>query len=574
MSNRTKILFAAAYVLHVLWIILLASVPPVSRDALTHHLAVPKLWVEGGGIHERPDILFSYYPQLLDVLYMAPVALGNDIAAKYLHFAFALLTALLIFLFVRRRLGPSWAALSGLLFLTLPLIVKLSVTVYVDLGLIFFTTAALFSAVIWLEETDRTRWLVIAAICSGLALGTKYNALVSFLVLGLLLPFFYLVRFRRDNPHAEQLNAVKFGALFVAISLLVFSPWLIRNYGLTGNPVYPLAQGVFAGQAKQLPSTDEATDALQHARAAIREQAGKGEKPLGPLLTRRLVHEESLAYTLLIPLRVFFEGEDDNPKYFDGRLNPFLLLLPLALLVLGRRAGPGNAEVPMFSAYAVLMILLVFLVIDMRQRWIATVVPPLVVLATYGLRAVHEELSRRLVSVAWANSVTGLIIAVCFVPNLLYAHGLFGKIDPVPYATGRVDYATYVQTHRPEYSAIMLANQLVPEGQKVLGLYLGNRRYYFEADAVAVNDVFTSIAERSVSGGGIADRLAELGYSHIVVHEGLFRQWLGSTDERTASRVNEFVGERLQELLVEGGFGLYAIVPPAPPDPAPASAIL
>ena len=29
-----------------------------------------------------------------------PVALGHDIAAKYLHFAFALLTALLIFFFI------------------------------------------------------------------------------------------------------------------------------------------------------------------------------------------------------------------------------------------------------------------------------------------------------------------------------------------------------------------------------------------------------------------------------------------------------------------------------------------
>ena len=79
---------------------------------------------------------------------------------------------------------------------------------------------------------------------------------------------------------------------------------------------------------------------------------------------------------------------------------------------------------------------------------------------------------------------------------------------------------------------------------------------------------------QSVSGGGIADRLAELGYSHIVVHSGLFRQWLASTDEQTASRVNAFVSEYLQQRLVEGGFGLYEIVPPAPPEPMPASAIL
>jgi 4-amino-4-deoxy-L-arabinose transferase-like glycosyltransferase len=371
-----------------------------------------------------------------------------------------------------------------------PLIVKLSVTVYVDLGLIFFTTATLFSAAIWLEDTGKTRWLVLAAVCSGLALGTKYNALVSFLVLSLLLPFFYLFRLRRDNAQAEQLNAVKLGVLFVAISLLVFSPWLIRNYSLTGNPLYPLAQGVFAAREELPSSPDQATDAETHARAATRDQARKGGKPLGPLLMRRLVHEESFAYTLLIPLRIFFEGEDDNPKYFDGRLNPFLLLLPLALLVLARRTEGRQGELPLFGAYAVLMILLVFLLMDMRLRWIATVIPPLVVLATYGLWAIQQQLAKRLASTGKAYVATGLIVAAYFVPNLLYAHALFGKIDPVPYVTGRVDYATYVRTYRPEYAAIELANHVVAPGMKVLLLFRrrhrGERGLYEYRGAVCI----------------------------------------------------------------------------------------
>ena len=50
MSFKIKSFYVVAYVLHVAWIIVLASVPPVSRDALTHHLAVPKIWVEQGGL--------------------------------------------------------------------------------------------------------------------------------------------------------------------------------------------------------------------------------------------------------------------------------------------------------------------------------------------------------------------------------------------------------------------------------------------------------------------------------------------------------------------------------------------
>jgi hypothetical protein len=140
--------------------------------------------------------------------------------------------------------------------------------------------------------------------------------------------------------------------------------------------------------------------------------------------------------------------------------------------------------------------------------------------------------------------------------------------------TGSQDYATYVRQHRPEYAAIALANQLVPPGKKALGLYVGDRRYYFTVDAIVVNEVFTSIAVRAASGDGIADRLLELGYSHIVVHSELFRQWLASTDEATAARVNAFANTRLRELLFDSGFGLYEITPPTPEEGSTPSANL
>ena len=39
------------------------------------------------------------------------------------------------------------------------------------------------------------------------------------------------------------------------------------------------------------------------------------------------------------------------------------------------------------------------------------------------------------------------------------------------------------------------------------------------------------------------------------------RQWLSSADAGTAARVTAFTGSRLEELLFEGGYGLYEIVP-------------
>ena len=117
---------------------ILGWVPPVSWDALTHHLAVPKLYLQHGGVYEIPSIEFSYYPMNLDFLYMIPLYFGNDIAPKFIHYLFALLTAGILYGYLKNRIGKLWALCGAAFFLSLPIVVKLSITVYVDLGLVFF----------------------------------------------------------------------------------------------------------------------------------------------------------------------------------------------------------------------------------------------------------------------------------------------------------------------------------------------------------------------------------------------------------------------------------------------------
>ncbi len=555
-SARTKAVFAVAFGLHIAWVVLLASVPPVSRDAMTHHLAVPRLWIERGLLAELPEISFSYYPQLLDILYMLPLYAGVDFAAKYLHFAFALMTAAIIFLFVRRRIGAAWGALAGLMFLTIPVILKLSVTVYVDLGLIFFSAGALFAMVLWLEDTERFKWLLIAAVCSGFALSTKYSALISFFVMSLALPLFFLKDSGRDVR--AQANAVKFGAIFVIVSLLVFSPWMIRNASLTGNPIYPLLQGVFGHRVTDAANAD--SDAIVHASVVVDEQLRNQPKSMSPLLIRKLVYEESLPYTLLIPVRIFYEGQDNDPKYFDGRLNLLLLLLPLALFFMTRRVRFEQKELPLFAAYVVLVVVLTFLTKDMRARWISAIVPPLVVLSVYSLYLLNELMAQRYPVKSAVHPATVVIAALFFLPNLVYSLDLYRKIDPLPVISGQVSRDAYISEHRPEYAVISAANATVPDDGKVLGLFIGKRRYFFDVDAIVLNEVFTTIAESTASPADIAGRLRALGYTHIVTNNHLFGEWMNRTDEATRQRVGDFAAQHVNELRAVGIYGLYEII--------------
>jgi len=127
--------------------------------------------------------------------------------------------------------------------LSTPVIVKLSITVYVDLGLIFFSTAGLIYALKWHEESFCLKHLVMAALCSGMAISTKYNGLIVLLLLTLLV-LFVVSRRVADGRHTPSW-AVLTSVLFIVAAGLVYSPWGIKNYIWTGNPVFPLSDNWF-----------------------------------------------------------------------------------------------------------------------------------------------------------------------------------------------------------------------------------------------------------------------------------------------------------------------------------------
>jgi hypothetical protein len=544
----------------------MAVVPPVSRDALTHHLAVPKLYLQHGGMFEIPAIEFSYYPMNLDLLYLLPLSFGNDILPKFIHFAFALATAGLIFQYLKKRTGGTLALAGALFFLSLPVIVKLSITVYVDLGLIFFTTWSLLSLLRWRENGFQAHDLMVAAVACGLALGTKYNALPAFLLVSFLVPVLYI----RDQPQsaAASRKALLWGAFFGSTALVIFSPWMIRNLVWTGNPLYPLYDGLF--------------------------NPGGGHGPsLGPWAIRKLVYGESWWEILLIPLRVFFQGQDDLPQLFDGRLNPLLLILPifafsprlnrgkLSSKSEGQEDGPAPAPVTdsdspfeggwhtLQSEKLVLLgfsagyLLIAFFTTDMRVRYIAPIVPPLVILAVLGFQNLCEmagggrDAQPR--SPWWKLSIFGVL--VLFSLNFGYIFQLFGKVNPVPYISGQVTREAYITQHRPEYSAIAFVNRTLPQDARILSIFLGNRRYYFEREVLFDLALVQTALTEAISPEDLLYSLKSRGVTHLVVGIDPFNNWVaGNFASSQKALLQRFFNEKTRRLFMENGHGVFQLL--------------
>ncbi len=536
MNLKSKTTISLFFALVIIVIIVMASVPPISRDAQTHHLALPKIWLDKGILAEVSDMEFSYYPQLIDLLYLVPVAIDMDITAKYIHFIFALGIVLLIVLYIRRYLHIFWGLLGGLMFLTLPIIVKLSVTVYVDLGLLFFFTGSLLSALIWLEDTRNIRWLVISGICGGLSMSVKYNAILSVVILVLLLAYFYLKT--RQNKQSEQLNVIKYAAFYSFIALFVFSPWLIRNYTLTNNPVYPLYQSFFAKLNPQISD----------------DLLSEKPKKMKSLVYRKLVYHESLAYTLAIPLRVFYEGQDDNTQFFDGRLNPLLLLFVLILFFSKEKRWQNK----FFMVFVVLTLFYTLFAVDMRIRYIITIVPPMIILSIFGIYQLKIWLLRKF-SKNITSFMLAILVSIYFLYNISYMIDLFKKIDPLPYISGKISREEYIENKLPYYSLNQLANEVVPHDGKLLGIFTGNRRYYIDVPLTLDSKLLFRLSNQVDSVSDLVVELSNKNITHMLVRMDLLNDELSRTEDKSKKIITDFFTNHAKPLDFNDRFVLYAI---------------
>jgi hypothetical protein len=318
---------------------------------------------------------------------------------------------------------------------------------------------------------------------------------------------------------------------------------MIRNMILTGNPLYPLFDSLFNPQP-----------------------VSKGGG-LTPFLIRRLVYNEPFWQIIMVPLRIFFSGQDDNPQLFDGRLSPFLLLLPLASLFALRGDSPQMRRQKLFLLFfSVLTILIVFFKNDMRVRYLAPALPPLVILSAMGLHRLSALCDRRIGTLrrklGWA---TGVVACGVVLFNLPYLNALWAHIAPLSYLQGDVSREAYIEKHRPEYALYRYANSHLGDEVKVLGLFLGNRGYYSKRQIVFDIPGFKDNLETADTASGVRETLRREGVTHLMINERLFTHWARTNlSPEAQARLAAFLRNKTQPIMrTDMDFTLLAVGPEA-----------
>ncbi len=528
-------------ILSIVAIAFLASVPPVSKDALVHHLAVPKLYLNHGGIYEIPSMDFSYYPMNLDLLYLIPLYFGNDILPKIIHFFFGLLTSWVIFDYLKSRLNHIYALGGALFFISIPIIVKLSISVYVDLGLLFFTTTALILLLKWFDNIERPLPFILSAICCGLAMGTKYNGLVGFIILMAFVPMIY-VRYTKSEKF-KGIKSIGIVLGYGVIALIVFSPWMIRNYLWTNNPVYPLYDNWF-NAGSSLPGFS-----------------------LGIFAYREILYQESWLDMVLLPIRVFFQGQDGNPQYFDGKLNPFLLIFGVFAFLRGA-SDPENVrfDKKILLLFATLFFLFSLFSTGLRIRYILPILSPLVILATYGVKNLVTLTQNhfKLISGKFLFVLVICAVSGAYLINTHYVYDQFKIVKPFDYISGKLTRDQYIKKFRPEYPAMQYISQKLPADSKILFFYIGRRGYYcdreYTFDMVNMKSTFKKYIKTMNSPIDIYNALNQGGITHFLIKEDIFNRYVKQEfSELEQKKIILFFRHYIKRVYERNGFSLYKI---------------
>ncbi len=231
--------------------LLTIPIVPHSYDVYQYHWAVPELYLLHHAVYAFPGWAHANFPFNSEMLNTLALACDAPVAATFMQATFGVLAIILVVGFLYRRFGLL-AAWLGLAFsICNNLMAGLLISGYAELAVTFYAVASLVVVLAWLEHGERSggmRLLLLAGSFAGFGLGAKYTE--GQVIVGIALLFVStgttrLVGLRcRNEPFFPALwRWLLAMTLYGAATLLAVLPWLLKDWVLLGNPIYPFVWG-------------------------------------------------------------------------------------------------------------------------------------------------------------------------------------------------------------------------------------------------------------------------------------------------------------------------------------------
>ncbi len=462
----------------------LAPSAGLDYDGLVYHLSIPKLYIAHGGIYPIPWLSHSNFPFTLEMLYLLGLLLRDQSLAKLFHFGCGWLGVCAIFAFGRRWWSARAGWLGAAIFAAIPIVGWQMMSAYNELSFALYAFLAVYALARWLEgrrEGAGGGWLWVAAIMCGLAMGVKMLAAAVLLFAAGAL----IWAIARGAIPARAVTRV---VGFAAVALAVASPWYLKSYWWTGNPVYPFFYHVFDGRYW----TQE--------RAAAYTSA---QKEFGP--TRRALGLAALPWNLTMRPRWFFDHPASLRPFniLVTVFGPLLLAFVPTLLLTGPVGGPGRLMLWFALFYAA-----VWFGLTQNGRYLMPILPGLCACA--GLAAARL-LERR-------GAVAPPAVAALLLGLLSGLYASFALAAPAArVAIGAESRASYLTRTWPVYPMFEAVERLTTPEARILVMGDEPRFFYLDRDYLFADHAEIFTGQDLSSPDAFLNALREMGVTHLLL---------------------------------------------------------
>lgn len=253
-ENKITSLFIILIILQQLINLIGVFGPELSFDALWYHLTLPKIFLLYHKIFYIKGGLFYYsvMPKLIEMIYLACLALGSEIYAKLFHFLFGLLTLFIIYKIGRLYLSKKNSIIACVIFTSSLVFNWLQITSYIDLARTFFESLSFYFLLKYINVYPEKKIsnklldndLIKSSILIGLAITTKLISILDLIGINLFL-IIYFSKMRSlfprslSFPNKFKIITIKI-FIYNLIAFLISLPWFIFAFVNTRNIFYPI----------------------------------------------------------------------------------------------------------------------------------------------------------------------------------------------------------------------------------------------------------------------------------------------------------------------------------------------
>jgi hypothetical protein len=437
--SGSKLSYLGVIALPIVLTFIAALAPPIAKDSLLYHFAVPKAFVAqhsnafiDGNIASHLALgteMHSVWAMLIGNL-LSPRA--GEAAAGVTVFLFFPLLLMVVYGW-SREIGISriWALIATSMVATVPTAYHVASSGYIDIALTLFVTLATYALTRWWKE-QTWGWVILIGVFLGAALAIKLTTVF------VIAAFALIVLLRARNPVAiapgsdagVEPNSGKIILSGLAAFLLagvIASPWYLRNWVATGSPVFPFYMSIWKGAANGWDV--ERSNLFQ----GMNSQYGGAD-------TNKLNY-------LTAPARVSIMAQPEQPANYDGVLGvAFLIGLPLLVWALWK----FDLAVELKIGAGVAAIVYLFWLFSSEQlRYLLPIVPLLAI----AIAASVEAIGAKIGSLKTAAQCAFIAAVIC---ATLTTAAWFCQKAPLrvvlggetrdTYLTRNLDYYPYYQT--------------------------------------------------------------------------------------------------------------------------------